>query len=112
VLAVRGEFAGVEDHVVAFAVAVGAGDTETAAGGLQDELEFGELSETLGVEFALAGGGRLWAVWTGTLRTARRVEQRFRAGVQFEWLRLLPAGLCRDRLFRDKLFRDKLWARR
>jgi hypothetical protein len=107
VLGVRGEFAGVEDHVVAFAVAVGAGDTETAAGGLQDELEFGELSETLGVEFALAGGGCLWAVWTGTLRTARWVEQRFRAGVQFEWVRLLPAGLCRDRLFRDKL-----WARR
>jgi hypothetical protein len=110
VLAVRGEFAGVEDHVIAFAVAVGAGDTETAAGGLQDELELGELSETLGVEFALAGGGYLWAVWTGTL--PRRVEQPFRAGVQFECMRLLPAKFCRDRLFRDKLFRDKLWARR
>jgi hypothetical protein len=105
VLAVRGEFAGVEDHVIAFAVAVGAGDTETAAAGLQDELEFGELSETLSVEFALAGGGRLWAVRTGTL--PRWVAQPFRAGVQLEWMRLLPAGFCRDRLFRDKL-----WARR
>ena len=118
----RGEFAGVEDHVVAFAVAVGAGDTEAAVSSLQDELEFGEFSATLGVEFALAGGGCLWAVWTPSLRTPRRVGQPFRAGVQIERVRLLSDMLCLDmlcldmlcldRLCLDKLCLDKLWARR
>jgi hypothetical protein len=47
---------GVEDVVVAFAVAVGPGDAETQAGGFQGEGQFGELSATLGGELAGAGG--------------------------------------------------------
>jgi len=45
----------IEDDVVAFAVAVGAGDAEAEIGGFQDEGEFGEFSAALGGEFALAG---------------------------------------------------------
>ena len=47
-----------EDEVEALAVAVGLGDAEAEAGGFVDEGEFGELSATLGVEFALVGRGR------------------------------------------------------
>ncbi len=50
----REDFAGVEDNVVAFAVAVGAGYTEAEVGGFEDEGQFGEFSATLSVEFALA----------------------------------------------------------
>jgi hypothetical protein len=52
------QIAGVEDDVVAFAVAVGAGDAETEVRGFEDESEFGEFSAALGVEFALAGSLR------------------------------------------------------
>ena len=46
--------AGVEDGVVALAVAEGAGDAEAEAGGFEDEGEFGEFSAALGGELALA----------------------------------------------------------
>jgi hypothetical protein len=46
-----GDVAGVEDEVVAFAVAVGFGDAEAEAGGDEEEDEFGELAATLGVAF-------------------------------------------------------------
>jgi hypothetical protein len=52
------QIAGVEDDVVAFAVAVGAGDAETEVRGFEDESEFGEFSAALGGEFALAGSLR------------------------------------------------------
>ena len=81
-----GEFARVEDHVVALAVAVRAGDTEAAVGGLQDELEFGKFSATLGVELALAGVDE-----AGAIRRGR---------------------LCLDELCLDKLCLDKIGARR
>jgi hypothetical protein len=50
-----GEIAGVEDDVVAFAVAEGASYAEAEAGGFEDEGEFGEFSAALGVEFPLVG---------------------------------------------------------
>ena len=50
--------AGVDDEVVAFAVAVGTGDAETEVRGFEDESEFGEFSAALGGEFALAGSLR------------------------------------------------------
>jgi hypothetical protein len=53
--------AGIEDDVVTFAVAVGLGDAETEAGGLEGEGEFGEFSATLGGEFVLGEGGSSWA---------------------------------------------------
>jgi hypothetical protein len=46
---------GVEDEVVAFAVAVGLGDAEAHGGGFVGEGEFGEFAAALGGEFALAG---------------------------------------------------------
>lgn len=49
--------AGVEDEVVAFAVAVGFGYAEAEAGGFESECKFGELSAALGGEFLEAGGG-------------------------------------------------------
>src|ERR1035437_3876623 len=57
-MAAGDEIAGVEDDVVAFAVAVGAGDAETEVRGFEDESEFGEFSAALGGEFALAGSLR------------------------------------------------------
>ncbi len=48
----------VEDEVVAFAVAVGAGDAEAVAGGGESEGEFGNLSATLGGVFAFEGSLR------------------------------------------------------
>jgi len=64
--AVGGEVAGVDDGIVAFAVAEGPGDSEAEAGGFEGEGEFGEFSAALGVELALAGRvrarrGRSWA---------------------------------------------------
>jgi hypothetical protein len=50
------EVAGVEDYVVAFAVAEGAGDAEAEVGGFEGEGEFGEFSATLGGEFVLTRG--------------------------------------------------------
>ncbi len=50
-----GEVAGVEDEVVAFAVAVGFGDAEAKAGGDEEEDEFGELAAALGVAFPAEG---------------------------------------------------------
>ena len=55
-MAVGGQFTGVDDGVVAFAVAERAGDSEAEAGGFEGEGEFGKLSATLGVELALTGG--------------------------------------------------------
>ena len=46
---------GIEDDVVAFAVAVGTGDAKAVTGGGEGEGEFGNLSATLGGEFALEG---------------------------------------------------------
>ena len=61
--AARRELAGIDDGVVAFAVAEGPGDSEAEAGGFEGEGEFGKLSATLGVEFTLAGrvGARRWS---------------------------------------------------
>ncbi len=47
------EVGGVEDDVVAFAVAEGFGDAEAVAGGGEGEGEFGDLSAAFGGEFAL-----------------------------------------------------------
>jgi hypothetical protein len=52
------QIAGVEDDVVAFAVAAGAGDAETEVRGFEDESEFGEFSAAFSGEFALAGSLR------------------------------------------------------
>jgi hypothetical protein len=52
------EVAGIEDYVVAFAVAVGAGDTEAAVGGFENELKFCEFSSALGVDFADASASK------------------------------------------------------
>lgn len=49
------EFAGVDDDVVAFAVAEGFGDAEAEGGRFEGEGELAELSTTFGIEFALAG---------------------------------------------------------
>ena len=94
------EVAGIEDYVVAFAVAVGAGDTEAEVGSLQDKLEFGKFSATLGVDFADTGA----------------LQERLC------WERLSPSGLSRgspfrdrvptDRLVSDKLLSDRLRVRR
>ena len=79
----REDFAGVDDDVIAFAVAEGTGDTEAEVGSLEGEGQFGELSATLGVEFALAGS-----------------------------LRLFPCGLRRDRLLSNRLLLGRLlWDR-
>jgi len=51
----RHKVAGVEDEVVAFAVAVGFGDAEAKAGGDEEEDEFGELAATLGVAITAEG---------------------------------------------------------
>ncbi len=56
----REEVAGVEDGVVALAVAVGAGNAEAEVGGFEDEGKFGKFSTALGGEFSLAGGLRGW----------------------------------------------------
>jgi hypothetical protein len=65
--------AGVEDEVVAFAVAVGLGDGEAEAGGFESEGEFGEFSAALGGEFAVMRGfredGSLARRWASTRRT-------------------------------------------
>ena len=58
-----GEFAGVDDHVVAFAVSEGLGDGELERGGFEGEGEFGELSATLGDEFAEALAGEDLLGW-------------------------------------------------
>jgi hypothetical protein len=50
------ECAGIDDHVVAFAVTMGLGDAEAAADGFEGEGEFGELSAALGGEFTIVGG--------------------------------------------------------
>jgi hypothetical protein len=59
--------AGVDNDVVAFAVAVGLADSEAEFVGLEGEGDFGEFSKALGGEFSLAGRlrdggsrGRLW----------------------------------------------------
>ncbi len=52
------EVGGVEDDVVAFAVAEGFGDAEAVAGGGEGEGEFGDLAAALGGEFTLEGGER------------------------------------------------------
>jgi len=49
------EVGGVEDDVVAFAVAEGFGDAEAVAGGGEGEGEFGDLATAFGGEFALEG---------------------------------------------------------
>jgi hypothetical protein len=51
-------YKGIEDDVVAFAVAEGFGDTEAVAGGGESESEFRNLSAALGSEFALEGSLR------------------------------------------------------
>ncbi len=86
------ELASVDDGVVAFAVTEGLGDSESEAGGFESEGEFGELSATLGGEFALAGGV------DGGLGGIRMPGARSR---------MLPDGLLRSRLLPDRL-----WARR
>ena len=48
---------GVDDEIVAFAVAVGFGDGEAEGGGFEGEGEFGEFSAALGGEFAVKGRG-------------------------------------------------------
>jgi hypothetical protein len=50
------EVRGVEDDVVAFAVAVGASDAEAVAGGGESEGEFGDLSAAFSGEFAFEWG--------------------------------------------------------
>ena len=52
----EGDVGGIEDQVVAFAIAVGAGDSEVAAGGGQGEDQFGDFSGPFGGFFALEGG--------------------------------------------------------
>ena len=52
------EVGGVEDDVVAFAVAEGFGDAEAVAGGGEGEGEFRDLAAAFGGEFALEGGER------------------------------------------------------
>ena len=76
--AVGEEVAGIEDYVVAFAVAVGAGGAEAEVGGFEDEGEFGEFSAALGVDFALAGslGDRLLL---GGLGSDRLLSDKLRA---------------------------------
>ncbi len=49
---VGGDGAGVDDGIIAFAVAEGAGDAESEARGFEGEGEFGEFSTTLGGKFA------------------------------------------------------------
>jgi len=49
------EVGGVEDDVVAFAVAEGFGDAEAVAGGGEGEGEFGDLSAAFGGEFTVGG---------------------------------------------------------
>jgi hypothetical protein len=49
---------GVDDEIIAFAVAVGLGDGEAKSGGLVGEGEFGEFSAALGVELVKAGTGQ------------------------------------------------------
>jgi len=58
---------GVEDDVVAFAVAEGFGDAEAVAGGGEGEGEFGNLAAAFGGEFALEGslGTRSLKAWGG-----------------------------------------------
>ena len=69
-----GEIAGVEDYVVAFAVAVGTGHAEAEAGGFEDEGEFGEFSAALGVAFAI--GGSFWAKsWDALLSDRPRARR-------------------------------------
>src|ERR1700722_7261886 len=82
--------AGVDDEVVAFAVAIGAGDAEAEVRGFEDEGEFGEFSAALGGEFALAGS--------------------LRGGLFLDGLCL--DGLCLDGLCSDRLCSDKIGARR
>ena len=50
------DLAGVDDGVVALAVAVGLGDTEAESVGLEGEGEFGEFAAALGDELAVTGG--------------------------------------------------------
>jgi hypothetical protein len=75
---------GVEDEVVAFAVAVGFGDVESHRRRFEDEGEFGELSATLGGLFVLLGSlfwlfawrlwrSRGWALAPGASRLWRLV---------------------------------------
>jgi len=63
----RESLSGVDDEVVAFAVAVGFGDSEAEAGGFEDECQFGEFSATLGGGFLLVGG-----LWAGSLSASLR----------------------------------------
>jgi hypothetical protein len=53
---VGAECTGIDDHVVAFAVAMGLGDAESTADRFEGESEFGELSAALGGEFTIVGG--------------------------------------------------------
>jgi len=58
-----GQVGGVEDDVVAFAVAEGFGDAEAVAGGGEGEGEFGDLAAAFGGEFAPEGSERLGSLW-------------------------------------------------
>jgi len=58
----------VEDDVVAFAVAVGAGDAEAVACGGKGEGEFGNFSAAFGGEFALEWSLRAGSLWVESCR--------------------------------------------
>jgi hypothetical protein len=57
---------GIEDAVVALAIAVGLHHVETLGGSFVNERQFGKFSTALGGEFALAGG--LWPLGAGPAR--------------------------------------------
>ena len=95
---VREQFAGIDDGVVAFAVAEGLGDAQAAAGGFVGEGEFGEFSAALGVDFALAWGDKEFfagrASWDGDC-VGRPLLDRVRARRWWAPARRGP-GHCRE----------------
>jgi hypothetical protein len=71
---------GVNDEVVTLAVAVGLGDGEAQASGLEQESQFGKLSAKLGGEFARGTPG----VWKAALG--------FRLRALGSWVRAWRSG--------------------
>lgn len=65
------EMGGVEDDVVAFAVAEGLGDAEAVAGGGEGEGEFGDFSAAFGGEFAFEGSEKPGSETLGSLGEAQ-----------------------------------------
>jgi hypothetical protein len=76
------EMGGVEDDVVAFAVAEGLGDAEAVAGGGEGKGEFGDFSAAFGGESSRAngvrsGGVRRWGAWARRSLRPREGPWRF-----------------------------------